>query len=92
MNPGRDFSASAFDPVSGRKLILRSDLPGLQFYAAGVLQAEGGKYGRTYHPCDGFCLEPQHFPDSPNLPHFPSAVLRAGDVYHHVFEYQFLAE
>ena len=92
LDPDRDFSAAVFDPVSGRKMILRSDLPGLQFYAAGALRAEGGKHGRTYSPCDGFCLEPQHFPDSPNLPHFPSAVLRAGDVYHHVFEYQFLAE
>lgn len=91
LEPDRDFCASVFDPVSGRKMILRADMPALQFYAGGALHADGGKHGRSYGPCDGFCLEPQHFPDSPNLPQFPSSVLRAGEVYHHVFEYQFLA-
>ncbi|MEK9969430.1 MAG: hypothetical protein VW600_09855 [Ferrovibrio sp.] len=56
--------------------------PGLQFYSGnrlnGTVPRDRGKSGRVYGRRSGFCLEPQHFPDSPNHPHFPSTVLRPG--------------
>jgi aldose 1-epimerase len=56
--------------------------PGLQFYTGNFLGEEApGKGGRTYRRHDGFCLETQHFPDSPNQPHFPSVVLRPGETF-----------
>ena len=67
--------------------------PGVQFYSANFLQDDPamgrGKGGATYHQRDAFCLETQHFPDSPNHPTFPSTVLRAGETYHQVTRYQF---
>ena len=48
-----------------------------------------GLSGTAYGPCSGICIEPQHVPDSPNLPHFPNTVLRPGDVYRQVTEYRF---
>jgi aldose 1-epimerase len=56
--------------------------PGLQFYSGNFLDGSfAGTSGRVYRQGDGFCLETQHFPDSPNQPSFPSTVLRPGDTY-----------
>ncbi len=56
--------------------------PGIQFYSGNFLDASlVGTSGRIYRQCDGFCLETQHFPDSPNHADFPSTVLRPGEVY-----------
>jgi aldose 1-epimerase len=56
--------------------------PGLQFYSGNFLDGTiAGKDGRVYRRHSGFCLETQHFPDSPNRANFPSTVLRPGDVY-----------
>jgi aldose 1-epimerase len=63
--------------ASGRGLELWTDQPGLQFYSAHWLNVSG-KAGVHYGPASGLCLEPQHFPDSPNQPGFPSTVLRPG--------------
>jgi aldose 1-epimerase len=83
------FAARAHDPVSGRVLTLWTSEPGLQFYSGNHLTANLiGPSGRPYHPGAGFALEAQHFPDSPNRPDFPDAVLRPGETYHQstVFE------
>jgi aldose 1-epimerase len=64
--------------------------PGLQFYSGNTLNgAITGKGGRVYNPRTGFCLEPQHYPDSPNRPDFPSVVLKPGEVYRNKIVYRF---
>jgi aldose 1-epimerase len=67
------------EPRSGRVLELSTTEPGLQLYTGNFLSgALRGKGGQLYRQGDGVALEPQHFPDSPNQPHFPSTVLEAG--------------
>jgi aldose 1-epimerase len=70
---------------SGRLLDVHTTEPGLQLYSGNFLGQVGagirGKSGRLYGARYGFCLETQHFPDSPNKPHFPSTLLRPGDEY-----------
>ena len=84
-------AAIATDPVSGRQLHVRTTAPGLQFYTGNFLDGTlVGKSGRPYVHRGGFCLETQHYPDSPNQPGFPSTVLRPGDVYRQVTEYRFM--
>jgi aldose 1-epimerase len=71
-------------PGSGRVLELLTTAPGLQFYTGNFLDGTmAGKGGRAYRQSDGFCLEPQPFPDTPNRPDFPSARLDPGAVYEH---------
>jgi len=67
-----------------------SDQPGVQFYSGNFLDGTiTGKDGKTYDQYDALCLEPQHFPDSPNHPNFPSTVLRPGSAYQANIEYVF---
>ena len=71
-----------YEPKTGRVLEIFTDQPGLQFYSGNFLDATlTGKRGVTYHQYDGFCLEPQHFPDSVNHPNFPSVILQPGQTY-----------
>lgn len=63
--------------------------PGVQFYTANHLRETRAKGGVPYEPYSGFCLEAQHFPDSPNHVHFPSTVLRPGEMYRQITEYRF---
>jgi aldose 1-epimerase len=82
-------AARAVDPGSGRTLVVRTTQPGLQFYSGNLLEGTlVGSGGGTYRQGDGFALEAQHYPDSPNHPGFPSTELDPGDVYRHttVFE------
>jgi aldose 1-epimerase len=73
-------AARALDPRSGRILEVLTDRPGLQFYTGNSLDGSlVGPAGRTYRQSDGFCFETQAFPDAPNQPGFPSAVLRQGE-------------
>ena len=75
-------AARVVDPVSGRVLEVLTDQPGMQFYTANFLAGTRvGKSGRLYRQGDAFCLETQHFPDSPNQPSFPSTVLRPGETF-----------
>ncbi len=75
-------AARAYDPKSGRVLEVETTEPGVQFYTANFLTGDlKGKGGRIYERRSGFCLETQHFPDSPNKPQFPSTVLRQGEEY-----------
>jgi len=80
--PGLKHAARVVEPKSGRTLDVTTAEPGMQFYAGNFLDGKlVGKGGRSYGRRSGFCLETQHFPDSPNRPDFPSTVLRAGDTY-----------
>src|ERR1700736_1213219 len=64
--------------------------PGIQFYSGNFLDGTiKGKDGVIYGNRSGLCLETQHFPDSPNHPHFPSTELKAGERYRSVTVYQF---
>jgi aldose 1-epimerase len=74
--------ARAFDPKSGRTLEVATTEPGLQFYSGNFLDGSiTGKDGAVYGHRTGFCLETQHFPDSPNKPSFPTTLLRPGETY-----------
>lgn len=76
------WAASALDPLSGRQLTVLTTQPGIQFYSGNFLDGTiVGIGGRTYRQSDGFALETQHFPDSPNHPEFPSTHLRPGQKY-----------
>jgi aldose 1-epimerase len=73
-------AARVREPGSGRVLDVHTTEPGLQFYSGNFLDGSiRGKEGRLYRHRSGLCLETQHFPDSPNEPHFPSVVLRPGE-------------
>jgi aldose 1-epimerase len=83
-------AAQAAEPTSGRVLETWTDLPGIQFYTANYLDGTiYGTSGRAYRQTDGFCLETQHFPDAPNQPTFPSAVLRPGETFRSTTIYGF---
>lgn len=75
-------AAIAMDPVSGRTLEITTTEPAIQFYAGNFLDGTlTGKGGHVYKHRAGFCLETQHYPDSPNQPNFPSTVLQPGQEY-----------
>ena len=76
------FAARAKHPESGRILELATTQPGVQFYTGNHLDGTvAGKGGVVYRFRSGVCFETQHFPDSPNQPHFPSTELKAGQTY-----------
>jgi len=75
---------------SGIRMEIYTTQPGLQFYTGNYLQGFQGKYCQIYDEHTGFCLETQHFPDSPNHENFPKTVLRPGDKYYHVTRFKFL--
>ncbi|MXX60496.1 MAG: galactose mutarotase [Holophagales bacterium] len=86
-------AAIVVEPTSGRKLVVRTTAPGLQLYTGNFLDGTlVGKSGRPYVHRGGLCLETQHFPDAPNQPTFPSTVLRPGETYRQVTEYQFYTD
>ena len=86
------FAASIYEPVSGRIMEVYTTEPGLQFYSGNkIQQSVVGKSGHEYRRRHGFCLEPQHFPDSPNRPNFPSTVLEPGLKYEHTTIFSFTA-
>jgi aldose 1-epimerase len=85
-------AAEVVHPPSGRKMQVHTDQPGLQLYVGNMLRGQKGKDGATYPRRSGLCLETQHFPDSPNKPHFPSTVLRPGETYRHMCVYEFSVE
>lgn len=89
-NPGLALAANVFEPRSGRHLEVWTEEPGLQFYSGNFLNGSHvGKSGRPYPFRGGFCLETQHFPDSPNQPTFPSTILRPGAEYRTTTVYKF---
>ncbi|WDE95856.1 galactose mutarotase [Lentisphaera profundi] len=73
-------AASVYESLSGRYLEVFTEEPGIQFYTANYLDGRlASKNGETYIKRGGFCLETQHFPDSPNQENFPSTLLKAGE-------------
>lgn len=86
-------AATVKDPKSGRVMKIYTTEPGIQFYTGNFLDASfAGKDGAKYAKNTAFCLETQHFPDSPNQPDFPSTVLRPGEKYTHTIVHEFSAE
>jgi aldose 1-epimerase len=79
-----------YEPATGRVLEVLSTEPGMQFYTGNFLNGKiVGKGGWVYKPRSAFCMEPQHYPDSPNHPEFPSVVLKPGQEYHNTIIYRF---
>jgi aldose 1-epimerase len=83
-------AAYVVEPRSGRSMEILTTQPGVQFYSGQFLDGtHGGRGGARYGPYAGFCLEPQHFPDSPNQAQFPNTVLRPGETYRQSIVYRF---
>jgi aldose 1-epimerase len=82
--------ARVYEPSTGRVLEVLSTEPALQFYSGNFLDGTlKGKGGWVYQFRNGFCMEPQHYPDSPNKPDFPSTVLKPGQTYKNTILYKF---
>lgn len=91
-NGGFALACSVYEPTTGRVMDVFTTEPGMQFYSGNFLDGSNiGKGGAVYNLRNGFCLETQHFPDSPNQPQFPSAILQPGQKYKHVTAYRFSA-
>lgn len=92
--PGKfGLQAKVVEPGTGRVMEVWSDEPAVQFYAGNFLDGTIiGKGGVAYQKRTGFCLEPQHYPDSPNKPNFPSVVLLPGQTFHNTIVYKFSTE
>jgi aldose 1-epimerase len=83
-------AAVVYEPASGRSMEIWTTEPGIQFYSGNFLDGTlTGKDGKVYQQRYGFCLETQHFPDSPNQPSFPTTVLRRGQQYHTITIHKF---
>jgi len=83
-------AAKVYEPSTGRTLEVLTTEPGLQFYTGNHIEGTiTGKQGRQYRFRSAFCLETEHFPDSPNHPNFPSTELKVGHRYHSVTIFRF---
>ena len=83
-------AAQAFSKATGISMQVSTTLPGVHFYTANFIEpGRKGKGGCAYGPRHAFCLETQHFPDAPNQPAFPSALLKAGQEYDHTTVFAF---
>jgi aldose 1-epimerase len=79
---GMQLAAKVVEPKTGRTLEITTEEPGIQFYAGNFLDGTiKGKGGHVYAHRNGFCLETQHYPDSPNKPNFPTTILQPGSEY-----------
>lgn len=86
-------AATVSEATSGRVMEVWSTSPGVQFYSGNFLDGTlTGKGGWTYQFRNGLCFEPQHFPDSPNHPAFPTTELKPGETYHNTIIYKFSAK
>ena len=86
-------AARVREPTTGRVLEVHTTEPGVQFYSGNFLDGRlSGKSGKSYVHRGGFCLETQHFPNSPNQPSFPSTILKPGDEYRTTTHFKFLVE
>jgi aldose 1-epimerase len=85
--------ARVYEPATGRVMEVWSTEPGLQFYAGNFLDGTiTGKDGKVYQRRTAFCMEPQHYPDSPNKPMFPTTELKPGETYQNTIIYSFYAK
>ncbi|MGH9755958.1 MAG: aldose epimerase family protein [Blastocatellia bacterium] len=85
-------AAKVSEPTTGRVMEVWTTEPGVQLYIGNFLSEMKGKGGKIYNKRHGFCLETQHFPDSPNKPSFPSAVLKKGGQYQTTTVFKFSAQ
>lgn len=81
--------AELIDDVTGRKMEVFTDLPGMQFYTANNMHGEKGKEGAVYNERDAVCFETQFYPNSCNIEAFPSCVIKAEQQYDYVTVYKF---
>jgi aldose 1-epimerase len=87
---GMTKAAEVYEPKSGRVMEVFTKEPGVQFYTGNFLDGSlKGKAGKVYQFRYGFCLETQHFPDSPNQPKFPTTTLKPGQRYQTTTVYKF---
>jgi len=87
---GMTVAARVYEPTTGRLMEVFTTEPGIQFYSGNFLDGTiTGKENKVYKHRWGFCLETQHYPDSPNHAHFPSTILRPGEVYTTTTVYRF---
>jgi len=87
---GYNYVAKVVEPISGRVMEVYTNEPGLQFYGGNFLDGTIiGKEGKSYKHRTAFCLETQHFPDSPNKKHFPSTRLNPEETYYSLCIYKF---
>jgi aldose 1-epimerase len=87
---GLSLAARAYEPTTGRVMEVFTTSPGVQFYTGNFLDGTiKGKGGQVYQFRDAFCFEPQHFPDSPNHPAFPTTELKPGETYQNTIIYKF---
>jgi|SRR4051812_9366075 len=85
-----ELTARVLEPETGRVLEVYTTEPGVQFYSGNFLNGKlTGKNGHAYQQRDGFALETQHYPDSPNHPEFPNTILRPGKTYRSETIYKF---
>jgi aldose 1-epimerase len=90
---GLTLAAKVHEPTSGRVLEVFTTEPGVQFYSGNFLDGTiVGKQGHAYKQRYGFCLETQHYPDSPNHPDFPSTILKPGATFHSETIFKFSTE
>jgi aldose 1-epimerase len=82
-------AARVYEPKTGRVMEISTTEPGIQFYSGNFLDGSNKGKGATYNKHNGFCLETQHFPDSPNKPDFPSVVLRPEEKYTQLTVHEF---
>ncbi len=82
-------AARLYEPTTGRALEVWTMEPGIQFYSGNFLEGAPGKRGSLYRKYEGFCLETELFPDSPNHPEYPSCRLRPGERWEHETVYRF---
>jgi aldose 1-epimerase len=86
-------AATVYEPKSGRLMQVLTTEPGIQFYCGNFLDGSNvGKGGKVYKHRYGFCLETQHYPDSPNKPMFPSTILQPDEMYRTMTIYRFSAK
>jgi len=86
-------AAKVYEPTSGRVMEIFTNEPGIQFYSGNFLDGTlTGKDGKVYGHRSGFCLETQHYPDSPNKPNFPSVILLPGQIYQTTTIHKFSAK
>jgi len=86
------FAAKCVEPVSGRSLEVYTTEPGVQLYTGNWLNGFSGAHGATFPRRSAICFETQHFPDTPNVPYFPSCLLRPGEEYTQTCVYKFGVE
>ncbi len=90
---GLSLAARVYEPTTGRVLEVSTTQPAVQFYTGNFLDGSvTGKQGHVYKRRFGFCLETQHYPDSPNHPDFPTTILKPGEKFHQTTVFKFSAK